>query len=123
MIYKIQQLKKNFKRQNNYVTIYQWAGFLMIARSVQAFYIILTVPYVIFRKLERHGCGGRYFWLEGPPPAFYILLGAVGFLDQYFKVRFGNISHSLGCDMNLVTYKFPQKTIGSEDVGHGIPVT
>jgi hypothetical protein len=81
------------------------------------------VPFVIFCKSERHGCGGRNFWLEGPSPAFYILLVTVGLLDEYVKVRFGNISHSFSCDVNLVAYKFSRKLVGSEVVGYGIPVT
>jgi len=81
------------------------------------------VPCVIFCKSERHGCDGRNFWLEGPSPAFYILLGTVGLLDEYVKMRFGNISHSLSGDVNLVAYKFSRKLVGSEVVGNGIPVT
>ena len=71
-------------------------------RSVQTFYITFTLPYVIFCKPERHGYSGSNFWLEGPSPAFHILFGTVGLLDEYVEVRFDNISHCLGCDVNLV---------------------
>ena len=81
------------------------------------------MPYVIFCKSERHGSGGRKFWLEGPTAPFYILLGTVGLLDEHVKVRYGKISHCLGCDVNLATYKFSRKIVGSEVVGYGIPVT
>jgi hypothetical protein len=61
--------------------------------------------------------------LKACPSVFYILLGTVGLLDAYIKIRFGNISHRLSCDTNRVAYKFPPKFVGSEEVGHGIPIT
>ena len=69
--------------------------------------MIFTLPYVFFRKSERHGYSGSNFWLEGPSPAFHILLGTISLLDEYVEVPFGNISRCFGCDVNLGAYKFP----------------
>lgn len=84
---------------------------------------ILTVPLVVFWEFERHGSGGGETWLEGLSPAFYMLLGAVRLLHEYVEVRFGNIPHGLGREVDLVAFKFLGEKVRSEHVSYGVPIT